>query len=760
MNGPNGAKPIAHQGDLAKLPRTLTPLVERPQWAVWRWTRQANGRWQKPPFQARDPQRHASTKDPSTWSDYSTALAAVQAGEADGISFVLTGTNPLAAIDLDRCRDPDTRSFEKWVMNFLDVFKHTYIEATPSGFGCRIWGLTADHTDPVNRKFSLEIDGKQIAAELFRRTPKVLTVTGLQLGTAKALVNIDRGFSWGITWGERRKAEAAEAAGKVQLQEFNGNGPGYDVGHIEQIVRDGAPAGTNRSELFHAVVGHYLGCGWSIEQINNHLQQFPDGIGGRYLAEHRLSREVSRSSSKYNAHALPQFDANGWNAKAPQVEKENPETKETRKTDHAELDEVPAETPDSELEDVDDLDDDEEPNAEPHKNPKLPPLHAHGDPDERPLKAWLIKRLIPAVGHGLLSGQWGAGKTFVVFDIAAALGTGQPFLGHSVKRQCGVLLIAAEGADEVRLRLDAVVRDKCGGIQRAPFRWYETAPLLLHNGSAETLIAMARQAEESVQQEFGLPLGLIIIDTIAACAGYARAGDENDPAAAQAVMNVLKVLAQTLGCFVLGVDHFGKNQEAGTRGASSKEGASDLVLACLGDKSLSGSVSNTRLAVRKNRGGQQGQEFPFALRVVDVLEADDDGEPITSMVVDWQPNTPGGNQAQPGTDPWARSRRQDQRAAVLRLKRVIMSAMAEHGIEREIPPDGPAAWMINQAVVRALFYAQTPVDGTPKQKLDARRKQFNRALEWAETQELIASHEIDDIVYLRLCSHKAEDMDE
>ena len=103
-------------------------------------------------------------------------------------------------------------------------------------------------------------------------------------------------------------------------------------------------------------------------------------------------------------------------------------------------------------------------------------------------------------------------------------------------------------------------------------------------------------------------------------------------------MNVLKALAQTLGCFVLGVDHFGKNVEAGTRGASSKESASDLVLACLGDKSLSGSVTNTRLAVRKNRGGQQGQEYPFTLRVVEAPEPDEDGEPITTMVVDWQPN--------------------------------------------------------------------------------------------------------------------------
>ena len=204
------------------------------------------------------------------------------------------------------------------------------------------------------------------------------------------------------------------------------------------------------------------------------------------------------------------------------------------------------------------------------QDPKLPPLYAHGDKDPRPLKAWLIKHLMPAVGHGLLSGQWGAGKTFVVFDLAAALGTGQPFLGHPVKRQCGVLLIAAEGASEVRLRLDAVVRHKCGSMERAPFRWYETTPLLLQKGAAETLIAMARQADDSLQQEFGLPLGLIVIDTVAACAGYTRAGDENDSAAAQAVMNVLKAMAQTLGCFVLGVDHFGKNMEAGTRGAGAR----------------------------------------------------------------------------------------------------------------------------------------------------------------------------------------------
>jgi hypothetical protein len=48
----NSLKPITHQGDLAKLPRALEPLIERPQWCVWRWTQKLGGIWQKPPFMA------------------------------------------------------------------------------------------------------------------------------------------------------------------------------------------------------------------------------------------------------------------------------------------------------------------------------------------------------------------------------------------------------------------------------------------------------------------------------------------------------------------------------------------------------------------------------------------------------------------------------------------------------------------------------------------------------------------------------------
>jgi hypothetical protein len=696
------SRPITYQKNLAKLPRALAPLIERPQWAVWRWTQLPNGKWQKPPFMATQPERHASTTDPTTWSDYATALAAVQAGHGDGISYILTKDDPFAAIDLDHCRSTVTNSIDAWAQNYLQAAVNTYQEITPSGEGIRIWGF-ADG-DPLSRKFTLEIDGKGVAAELFRRTNKALTITGYTLDPAiRELQNVDKAFDWALVWGERRKAAAAaEQATSSTGNGFDSSGCRYSIDEIERIVREGPPEGANRSDIFHTIIGHYVGCGWNVDRIFEHLQEHPQGVGGRYLAEDRLRQEIERSAGKFEKLELPQFEAKA----PPEPEPEKPPPEYDPELDDDDLDEEPP----------------------PRQDPKLPRFYSHGDPDSRPLKSWLIKGFLPEVGHGLLSGQWGAGKTFAFFDLAASLNTGQPWLGHVVRRQCGVLLIAAEGADEVRLRLDAVVREKCGGMARAPFRWYEEAPLLLQKGAVEKLIAMARQIEASLQDEFGLPLGLIGIDTIAACAGYNRAGDEYDNAVGQAVMNVLKAVAQEMRCFVLGIDHFGKDLLAGTRGASSKEASGDVVLACLGDKQVSGSVTNTRLAVRKHRGGRQGQEYPFTLRMVEAPEVDEDGDPITTMVVDWLP--PGTAQAaMPPDDPWIKGcRRDDQRAIMSRLKRVLLAALAEHGVERPIPskvrvqtsdpPTGDELWtptldapvvrMVDQSAVREAFDLHTP----------------------------------------------------
>jgi hypothetical protein len=763
----NLPKPTLYSGDLANLPAALQPLLVRPQWAIWRLTWDGV-RWSKPPFQARDPQRHASSADPATWVDYSTAVTAA-AEHGDGVSYVLTPEDELGAADIDHVRDPATGAVVEWAQRLLDQAGHAYTEISPSGTGLRIWGTTTGA--PLHRKFNLE---GGTALELFRRTRKPLTVTGLQLGRCQQFGSVDRLLERALLWAERHKTAPAASTGAGTTI---GSGMQLSIEEIEQFVRESpAPVGSQsiRSEVFHIVVGHYRGCGWTPEQIYLHLAEFPDGVGGRYLAEGRLSGEIERSLQRLQAYSQRQQQfgpdrtwTGDWKVRSEPGPAPEPEPS----ADDLPPWEDPAPEPESapkpepgsaqpEPEPDPALEPDLEPDLEPEQSAfDLPPMYCHGDPDPRPLKSWLVKKLMSTVGHGLLSGQWGTGKTFLALELASCVMTGQPFLGLLIKRQCGVLFLAAEGADEVRIRLEAMVQEKCGGMPRAPFRWYEITPVLLQRDAADKLIAMARQAHESLQAEFGLPLGLIIIDTVAASAGYSTPGAENDNAINQALMNVLRVVGQALDCFVLGVDHFGKQLETGTRGGSAKEASADLVLACLGERELSGQVFNTRLAVRKNRSGPQGMEYPFTLREVEGEEPDEDGEPVTTRVVDWQTGPASVAPSSP-KDPWRQSRQHSQRVVALRLKRAVMTVLAEHGVDLPIAPNGPTVRMVDQEIVREKFYARTRApDGTPDQKASFRQKQFRRAVDWAEENELIDSQEIKEITYLWLVRPEPSDED-
>jgi hypothetical protein len=583
---------------------------------------------------------------------------------------------------------------------------------------------------------------RDIAAELFRRTNKALTITGYSLDPAiRELQNVDKVFDWAMVWGERHKAAAAaEQATANNGNGFDSSGCKYSIDEIERIVREGPPTGANRSDVFHAIVGHFVGCGWTADRIFEHLQEHPQGVGGRYIAEDRLRAEVVRSAGKFAQADLPQFEV-----KAPP----EPEPEHKPPPEH-----------DPELDGDEDLDEE----APEQDDPNLPPLHVHGKVDNRPLKSWLVKGLIPEVGHGLLSGQWSAGKTVTALDLAGSVMTCTPFLGRMIKRQCGVLFVAAESASDVRLRFETLMREKYGGLCPAPFVWYESAPPLLQKDSAKKWIAMARQADRRLKADFGLPLGLVVADSITSCAGYIRAGDDQSNAVGQAIMDVFKAVAQDIHCFVLPLDHFGKDPTTGTRGPSSKEDAAEVILVCLGDRQVDGTVTNTRLAIRKNKAGEQGQKFPFALRKVTV-GVDEDGDPITTMVVDWLP--PGSAQAPlPSDDPWLEGcRRDDQRVGMSRLKRVFMAALAEDGIERPIPSalhvrtsgtpietevrtpsaDGPVVRMVDQEIVWEAFCLCTPND--PRQTTHSR---FTRARDRAEQRGLLEAGNIDGVTYLWL----------
>src|SRR5262249_21289559 len=97
--------------------------------------------------------------------------------------------------------------------------------------------------------FTLKINTKNIAVELFRRTNKALTITGCTLDPAiRELQNVDKVFAWALVWGERRKAAATQEKVASEGNGFDSRGCRYSIDEIEQFVREGALPRHGRSQ--------------------------------------------------------------------------------------------------------------------------------------------------------------------------------------------------------------------------------------------------------------------------------------------------------------------------------------------------------------------------------------------------------------------------------------------------------------------------------------------------------------------------------
>jgi hypothetical protein len=372
----------------------------------------------------------------------------------------------------------------------------------------------------------------------------------------------------------------------------------------------------------------------------------------------------------------------------------------------------------------------------------------HGEVELATSRSWMVQDTIPEVGAGLLSGQWGTYKTFTAIDLGCAVMSGTSIFGSDVVRRGGVLLYAAEGESEVPIRLQASIDKRCPDLsKKAPFTWLtpdKVALNLLDPKSVVDFVAHAQRIGAEIQKRFGLPLALVLVDTVVATAGYTKSGDENDTVLGVRLMkNGLREIAQKTGTFVLGIDHFGKSAETGTRGTSAKEDNSDVILATLGTKSITGVVTSPRLAVRKVRGGVAGREYAFSTRVVDTGLADTNLRPIKTLVLDWTKIPISQNAVRDKRDPWSKSLRL--------LRRVLMNVLADMGTERRPHADGPIVRAVDAEIVRAEFYKNYVADGdTKEQKQDAKRQAFNRALKTAQAGGLIGVREIGEIQYVWL----------
>ena len=241
----------------------------------------------------------------------------------------------------------------------------------------------------------------------------------------------------------------------------------------------------------------------------------------------------------------------------------------------------------------------------------------------------LIKGLLPRNGIAFIGGQSGAGKTFVAIDMAAALATGQSFFGKRVKEKVGVVFIAGEGAETIqpRLTIARMARNIEGTL---PISWTAIIPDFTKPDEVKAFINRLKQKSVWMQERYGVRMGAVVIDTLAAVFALQ---DENDNSEAAKVIRALKVIGEALDVLMIPIHHYGKGAETGLRGASAWRAGCDAVLSIMAERNnITGVVSGHTLALAKSRVGEEGPVGAFGLRTM-LLGVDEDGDELTSCYV-------------------------------------------------------------------------------------------------------------------------------
>ena len=227
---------------------------------------------------------------------------------------------------------------------------------------------------------------------------------------------------------------------------------------------------------------------------------------------------------------------------------------------------------------------------------------------------WLVKRLLPETGVGIVFGPSMAGKSFLLLDLCLAIVQGQPWRGRKT-RAGGVAYILAEGASGFPDRLRAYMGyHGVDGFEGLPLHVIPAAPNLLEKQDVRELMVELKALPE---------LRLVIVDTIAQTTPGADENSSQDMgralAHAQAIARATKVL-------VLLVGHTGKDESKGLRGWSGMLAAFDVALQLERDGEL-----RQATVVKQKDGPGEGDAYPFRLMPV-TLGQDEDGEDITSCV--------------------------------------------------------------------------------------------------------------------------------
>lgn len=264
-------------------------------------------------------------------------------------------------------------------------------------------------------------------------------------------------------------------------------------------------------------------------------------------------------------------------------------------------------------------------------NPKVKPIKANGSAppqdatkfpivwvqdaklklDSRPI----VKGMIEPGAFIVIYGPSGSGKSFFTADIAQHIATGQPWRGRKVQKGL-VVYVASEAGASILKRFVGWRDNRMGeSTEHIPLAILTRGPDLMN----QVQIALLCDQLAQLQEECGLPLALVVFDTLSRSMPGA---DENSTEDMSMAVNVADYIRERFDAAAAYVHHTGKDSTKGPRGAYALYAAADLVLL----------VEDKVASVEKVRDGLMTEKFPFTLEPVEI-GLDADGDPVMTCLL-------------------------------------------------------------------------------------------------------------------------------